>query len=536
MTITSSNNRDQYTGNGANTAFTYTFKIFDEDDIQVYAGDTLQTITTHYTVSGVGNPAGGTVTFLVAPANGVVVTLVLDEPFTQEIDYVDGDDFPASAHEEGLDRSVSRDLTLSERISRSLLLPPETTITDLELPTPVADNVLGWNGAATALENKVAATSYLPSPTPAGSMLRVNSGLTGYELRTPTQVRGDISAAVSGANGDITSLTVITALNTGAFAGFRNAIINGNFNIWQRGTSFSSPASSSYTADRWWVNYDGTGAFTVAKEGNAARIDNANAEGYQFKWNQTGAIGGGCTFRQIRQKIEKVSTFAGKTVNLSFKMWAATGSGNFSVTYSQNFGTGGAPSTAVTGTILGSTALTNTGYTQHTVSVAIPSIVGKTLGTNNDDSFEVVFQLPITGTYDIRLMDVQLEQGAVKTEFEQRPFVVELAMCQRYYEKSFNQSIAPAQNTGSLLGAPTGTGQVLNQRFGCYVPFKVTKFTAPTITTYSPNAASANWQTNGTTPTVAVATIGDNGFYVAGTTAVSAGNDYAIHWQAVAEL
>jgi hypothetical protein len=66
--------------------------------------------------------------------------------------------------------------------------------------------VLGWNGAATALENKVAATSYLPSPTPAGSMLRVNTGLTGYELRTPTQVRGDISAAASGANNDITSL------------------------------------------------------------------------------------------------------------------------------------------------------------------------------------------------------------------------------------------------------------------------------------------------------------------------------------------
>jgi hypothetical protein len=122
MTVTSATNKNQYAANGVNTDFTYTFKIFDEDDIAVYIDGTLKTITTHYTVSGVGSPSGGTVTFLVAPTNLAVVTLVIDEPFTQEIDYVDGDDFPASSHEEGLDRSVSRDLLLKEQIDIAISL------------------------------------------------------------------------------------------------------------------------------------------------------------------------------------------------------------------------------------------------------------------------------------------------------------------------------------------------------------------------------------------------------------------------------
>ena len=67
MTISTTIIKNSYSGNGSTTAFTYNFKITDEDDIQVIirsaAGtETVKTKTTHYTVGGVCNNSG-TVTF-----------------------------------------------------------------------------------------------------------------------------------------------------------------------------------------------------------------------------------------------------------------------------------------------------------------------------------------------------------------------------------------------------------------------------------------------------------------------------------------
>lgn len=207
MTVSSANNKDQYTANGVNTAFTYTFKIFDQDDIQVYKDSTLQTITTHYTVSGVGNPSGGTVTFLTAPANGVVVTLKLNEPFTQEIDYVDGDDFPASSHEEGLDRSVSRDLTLLEQLDRCVKLADTSTESDITIEdldgntgkyVVVNAGETGFTYATTVTSTELGAITIGVGD--AGKCVKVNSGETGFDVGgfpVTTGDKGDIT--VSGA-------------------------------------------------------------------------------------------------------------------------------------------------------------------------------------------------------------------------------------------------------------------------------------------------------------------------------------------------
>ena len=134
------------------------------------------------------------------------------------------------------------------------------------------------------------------------------------------------------------------------------------------------------------------------------------------------------------------------------------------------------------------------------------------------------------------LTGVQIEVGNQATPFEHRPMPVELAMCERYYEKSFPFGTAPAQNTGATLGAAYAVGQILNQAFSTAVTFAVTKRAAPTITTFAPDAATANWSTNATTPTAATANIGDSGFALIGNTAVTAGNSYSIHWTASADI
>ena len=93
MTVSSSTNRVSYSGNGSLTAFAYTFKVFDESDLTVIlrasdGTETVQTITTHYTVSGVGDVGGGNVTFVTAPASGVTVVILREQPLTQGLDLV----------------------------------------------------------------------------------------------------------------------------------------------------------------------------------------------------------------------------------------------------------------------------------------------------------------------------------------------------------------------------------------------------------------------------------------------------------------
>ena len=102
MTVTSETNKAQATGNGVVTVFFYTFQVPEAEWLEVYLDDVLQ--STGYTVSGIGAPTGGSVTFTVAPAVGVIVTLLRVVPLTQEVDYRPFDPFPAEVAEGTLDK------------------------------------------------------------------------------------------------------------------------------------------------------------------------------------------------------------------------------------------------------------------------------------------------------------------------------------------------------------------------------------------------------------------------------------------------
>ena len=111
MSLSSTNHINEYPGDGADLTFDYTFRILNENDLRVMvvvdatAVETLQVITTDYTVSGVGDIGGGTVTFVSAPASGETVILGrymdLGE---QPIDLANQGAFQPDTLEEGLDR------------------------------------------------------------------------------------------------------------------------------------------------------------------------------------------------------------------------------------------------------------------------------------------------------------------------------------------------------------------------------------------------------------------------------------------------
>jgi len=154
MTVTTTASRVEYTGNGATTAFSVNFYFLANGDLTVYQDGVLKTITTHYTVTGAGNPAGGTVTFLSAPANSELVVIFRDPAITQSTDYTPNDPFPAETHEEALDRLTMIAQRLSDRVDRSAILPDtaESSIS-AELPTPSAGKALLWNADGDGLEN-----------------------------------------------------------------------------------------------------------------------------------------------------------------------------------------------------------------------------------------------------------------------------------------------------------------------------------------------------------------------------------------------
>lgn len=158
MTISSTTNRVNYTGNGVTTAFAFPYKFLANADLKVYQEGTLKTITTHYTVTGAGDDAGGTVTFLVAPANLDDVVIIRDPAILQGLDLVENDNLPAESLENSFDLITMVAQRLDDRISRAFVLnDADVSGPDLTIPSPVADEIIGWNSAGDALESKTVA-------------------------------------------------------------------------------------------------------------------------------------------------------------------------------------------------------------------------------------------------------------------------------------------------------------------------------------------------------------------------------------------
>ena len=144
MTVSSSTSKVQYNGNGALTVFAYTFKVFDQDDLTVIirsanGTETVKSIGTHYTVSGVGDAGGGNVTMLTAPASGETITILRDQPLTQGLDLVPNDPFPAGSMEDALDKLTFMVQAHSEELDRAIKASKTNTIGSTEFTISAAD-------------------------------------------------------------------------------------------------------------------------------------------------------------------------------------------------------------------------------------------------------------------------------------------------------------------------------------------------------------------------------------------------------------
>lgn len=143
MTISTTIIKVSYSGDGTQTVFPYTFKINAEADIQVIirasnGTETVKTLTTDYSVSGVGSASGGNVTMVTAPSATETIVIRRDTTQTQTVDLVENDPFTAETVEGAFDKSVAIVQELQEEVDRSIKLSRTNTMTSTEFTVDAA--------------------------------------------------------------------------------------------------------------------------------------------------------------------------------------------------------------------------------------------------------------------------------------------------------------------------------------------------------------------------------------------------------------
>ena len=155
MTVSTTIVKNSYNGDSTTATFNFTFKVLANTELKVIirsanATETIKTLNTHYSITGIGNANGGSITFTAGniPSSTEQVVLIRETAQTQNIDYLSNDPFPAETHEEGLDKSIIITQELQEQINRSIKLSRTNTINSTEFSIGAADRagkILGFD-------------------------------------------------------------------------------------------------------------------------------------------------------------------------------------------------------------------------------------------------------------------------------------------------------------------------------------------------------------------------------------------------------
>lgn len=282
MTLSTITSTKEHVGNGVAVDFGYDFLIFESDHMKVYLNGILQ--ASGYAVSGVGNPAGGTVTFSVAPANGVRVSLYRVVPMTQLTDYLPYDKFPSAAHEAALDKLTMIVQQVEEITQRAISAPigsdPDV---DYTLPQYDAGKGLMWNPLTKELTN---------------SDDNINGIVSDAQAAASASAGSASASAGSASDAELARLAAEAAQLAAELARDDTYNFPNTANIWNAVQSYSptvkSPVGAAVVIDfatepchQWTLDQNVTVTFSNADVfGRSVQIEMANASGgsYTISW------------------------------------------------------------------------------------------------------------------------------------------------------------------------------------------------------------------------------------------------------------
>ncbi|MGH7974996.1 MAG: hypothetical protein ACREBR_05695 [bacterium] len=277
-----------------------------------------------------------------------------------------------------------------------------------------------------------------------------------------------------------------------------NLLDNGGFEIWQRGTSFSSPANNAYVCDRWQIQDTDSPTFTISRE--ASTIDTGL---YSCKLNITAP--GSAAFIQLAQQIENPARYGGRTVTLSVRVWSSV-----------------ATVVCIFDSVGGTSSAAHPGDSAwHTMTVS------RSLSLGITNLFSILnIQVPMVSTmyFDSAILVI----GSIPVTFVPLNPQQDLARCQRYYETS---------GTVSLWSASTSDGTFYN--LSTSTIFAATKRTTPTIVvTYNDIRETGSTVDQQASYTKIIENQDAHGFNprVFKSVAGNAPNELSISWTASADL
>jgi hypothetical protein len=221
----------------------------------------------------------------------------------------------------------------------------------------------------------------------------------------------------SSGNATFANNVAVPSINSGPLAGFRNVIINGGFDIWQRGTSFTSTSVNEYSADRFRTEGNSLSTTISRQAFTANQTDVPGYPTYYCRVATSATVGAG-QYWAFQQRVEAPQNLSGyEQITLTFYARATSG------TIAANTFSFGSLATKV-----GNPALT-TAWSKLTTTI--------TLSGPSSGYVEIYLVYLAAGTtaVSIDIAQVQVESGSVSTPFEHRPIGTELALCQRYYQK-----------------------------------------------------------------------------------------------------